>query len=261
MSRRPDISHGITGRQADTARFPDGLNLSFYALDEPERVLAARTEACAALDLQIDHLVAPQQIHGNQVALVGVADRGRGAFDRESALPETDAMITSEPGVVLFVSAADCVPLMFYDPKQKAIGIAHAGWRGTSGHVGVRAVRAMTEAFGTKAGDLRVGIGPSIGPCCYAVGDEVIQILGTSLGAIGGLVAETGDGRLSIDLWQANAIDLVLAGVNPRNIEISGICTACHLDAFFSHRAEHGRTGRFGAFIALKNGAPSASGG
>lgn len=254
LARYEGVVHGITGRCANPVRYPQGLNLSFLTAERPADVVAARQEACAALGLRLEELVAPRQVHGKQVAAVGRADRGRGAFDRESGLAETDALTTDETGVTLFVSAADCVPLLFYDPVRRAIGAAHAGWRGTVAKVAAETVARMAERYGTRPADLVVGIGPSIGPCCYSVGDEVVQEVAVAFGDTGGLVIPAHDGPPRLDLWQANRQALLGAGVRPDNIELAGLCTACHSDRFFSHRAERGRAGRFGAIIAMRGG-------
>ena len=252
LAQYPQVVHGISGRRGDPARRPRGLNLSFFGAERPEEIVAARQEVCAALGLRLEELVAPRQVHGKRVAAVSLADRGRGAFERESALPETDALTTADAGVALFVSAADCVPLLFFDPVVGAIGAAHAGWRGTVAKIAAETVTAMGERYGSRPADLIVGIGPAIGPCCYAVGDEVVEAVAGAFGDTRGLVSPARDGRRHLDLWAANRTALLAAGVRPENIERADICTACRRDIFFSHRAEGGRAGRFGAIIAMR---------
>ena len=162
----------------------------------------------------------------------------------------------------------DCTPIFLYDPRRHAIGLGHAGWRGTMVDLPGAMVRAMTEQFGSDPADLVAAVGPCIGPCCYEVGEEVIAAVEAAFAEADTLlrppteeatpVARRGqesDGRRStdghrfFDLPQANHVNLANAGV--RNIEMSGFCTACRTDLFFSHRAEKGRTGRFGAVFAL----------
>jgi len=180
-----------------------------------------------------------------------------------------DALITRKRGVALTMSTADCVPLLFYDPVTEAIGVAHAGWRGTARGIAAATITAMCEQFGARPADIHVGIGPSIGPCCYEVSEEVRQIfLGQqnfeempTEARLRELVATSasfevihlpGKASLRLDLWETNRKQLLLAGVAPEHIELPDICTGCATERFFSHRAEHGRTGRFPAILALR---------
>jgi hypothetical protein len=155
--------------------------------------------------------------------------------------------------VTLFMSFADCVPILLYDPLRKVVGLAHAGWQGTVNQVAARAVEAMRDCYGSSPADIWTGIGPSIGLHHYEVGPEVVEQVQRSFGAdaAGLLQSFNGGGRsgVNFDLWGANRLALERAGV--RHIEVSGLCTACHLEDWFSHRAEKGTTGRFGALIAL----------
>lgn len=180
-----------------------------------------------------------------------------------------DALITRQRGVALALSTADCVPLLFYDPVTEAIGVAHAGWRGTARGIAAATVAALHERYGVHPADLLVGLGPSIGSCCYEVSEEVRQLfLGRQEFAelpteerFRSLVAESAvfetvelaDGAsLRLDLWETNRRQLLLCGLTPAHIELPEVCTSCSRDRFFSHRAEQGRTGRFPAILALR---------
>jgi YfiH family protein len=159
-------------------------------------------------------------------------------------------MITDRPGAALAMRFADCTPLLFHDPVQGVVGMAHAGWRGTVQGIGAAVVRALSRSFGCKPANIQAGIGPSIGPRRYQVGAEVVEAVRTYFGTTDGLIRrDAADGSAYLDLWAANRLDLERAGVE--QIEVAGICTAEHTDEFYSHRAEHGRTGRFSAVIAL----------
>jgi YfiH family protein len=150
------------------------------------------------------------------------------------------------------------VPLLFYDPRRPAVGVAHAGWRGTVAGMAEATVRAFVENFGTQPSDLRVVIGPSIGPCCYEIGPEVIAAVQERLPTAPALLSRRDGKAAYFDLWKANRDLLVQAGVLDDHIEVSGLCTAHHADTFFSHRATGGATGRFAAVIGLR---PRGSGG
>jgi YfiH family protein len=191
------------------------------------------------------------QIHGNQVQVVKEEDRGKGAFERSSYLCDIDAMVTNLRGICLVTQAADCVPILFYDPARSAIGAAHAGWKGTVAKIPSEVVKTMKSEYGSNPADLIVGIGPSIGPCCYEVGDEVVQQVHGSFGEAEGLFLRSEKFSGSIfNLWEANLRTLVEAGVKKENIEIAGICTKCSNELFFSARA--GDLGRFGAGIMIR---------
>jgi YfiH family protein len=165
-----------------------------------------------------------------------------------TVLPETDALLTKVPGVSLLMRFADCSSVFFFDPVRRVVGIAHAGWRGAA--VGcVRAtVRTMMEQFGCDPADVWAGIGPTIGPCCYEVGPEVVEAVQAACPPRADVVRYT-NGRAHLDLPGAVHAQLQVAGVE--RIEDCGLCTACRVDEFFSHRAERGRTGRFGVAMGL----------
>jgi YfiH family protein len=143
---------------------------------------------------------------------------------------------------------ADCVPILLYDPEHHAIGIAHAGWRGTVAQVLTNTVNAMTETFGTEPRSLRACIGPSIGPCCYEIGSDVQAQVERAFPEHSRLLL-TANGKLHLDLWQANALQLRALGV--KHIQVAGVCTAEHTHDFYSWRRENAKTGRFAALIAL----------
>jgi YfiH family protein len=145
---------------------------------------------------------------------------------------------------------ADCVPILLHDPGKGVIGIAHAGWMGTLRDVAVATVNAMKKNYGSNPADIIAGIGPSIGPDHYEIGADVILQVMQKHGDESELFLKSHQGKIHFNLWEANRVALERAGV--RQIEVSGICTACHTEDWFSHRAEKGRTGRFGALISLQ---------
>jgi YfiH family protein len=212
--------------------------------DDPQAVRRNHELMYAALDLDEACACSVWQIHGADVILASKPVQGR----RWLAL--ADAMITDRPGAALAMRFADCTPLLFHDPVQGVVGMAHAGWRGTVQGIGAAVVRALSRSFGCKPANIQAGIGPSIGPRRYQVGAEVVEAVRTYFGTTDGLIRrDAADGSAYLDLWAANRLDLERAGVE--QIEVAGICTAEHTDEFYSHRAEHGRTGRFSAVIAL----------
>jgi hypothetical protein len=189
-------------------------------------------------------------VHGNKVAVVTKAMRGKGAKDHGSALGGIDAMVTNVPDILLMIQIADCVPLLFYDPMQRVVGAAHAGWRGTVLKIAQNTVDSMVKQYGSDPTHIYVGVGPSIGPCCYEVGREVVHEVIKNLSNSKGLIINR-NGSNYFDLWEASKSQLIGSGIPLSNIEISQICTHCKSDTFFSSRAGKGVTGRFGAGIML----------
>lgn len=269
LSAFPELIHAVSTRRGGVSKPPFAtLNLTWASGDDPQAVEKNHRRLCAALNVRRETLVSPQQVHSAEVRRVGAKDRG-------SFIPGCDALITDESGVALLLRFADCVPILLYDPQRKAIGLAHAGWRGTVAGMAQAAVQAMVEALGSQPGDLVAALGPAIGPCCYQVGPDVAAAVEAAFGADNGLLsspawsAEKPRKRkspslsapsalpltsrpesLHFDLWSANERQLRNAGV--QQIEVAGLCTACHSDEFFSYRAENGRTGHHGALIRLR---------
>ncbi|MBE0465658.1 MAG: peptidoglycan editing factor PgeF [Candidatus Desulforudis sp.] len=226
------------------------LNLGLHVGDEPEAVLTNRTLLCGALGVDAVHLVSCAQVHGTRVAVVGTADRGRGAFDQSRALPATDGLATGTPGVPLVTFYGDCVPLFLFDPVNRAIALAHAGWRGTLGRIGARAVAVLGEKFGTTPAAVLAAVGPAIGPCCYTVGPDVAALFVGEFSSGNRAVLNPEGGRL--DLWSVNRQVLLEAGVRAENIAMARRCTACNPKEFFSHRTSGGKAGRMAAIMALE---------
>lgn len=189
--------------------------------------------------------MACQQVHSTHVAVVTEKDAGKGTLTLADAVPETDGMVTDCRRLPLLISYADCVPILLTDTRTGAVGAVHGGWRGSVGKIVPHALEVMKEAFGTRPQDVAAGIGPSIGPCCYEVSQEVAD----RAGAWPGCLTPHGAGHWMLDLWQLNTLELLEAGVPREQIFRADCCTSCHRDRFFSYRAEKGKTGRLYAVI------------
>jgi polyphenol oxidase len=240
--------HAIFSRRGGVSVAPfDSLNLSVSVPDERERVYANRRRVYGLYGRDTDSVVHAHLVHGADVARVTQADNG-------SWVERVDGLITDQPGCVLTMNFADCAPILLYDPRRKAIGLGHAGWRGAVVDLPGAMVRAMAEHFGSDPADLVAAVGPCIGPCCYEVGEEVIEAVRNTFPAYESLFQPNGrTGTIAsnrhFNLPEANRRNLAAAGV--RTIATANYCTACRTDLFFSHRAEKGKTGRFGAVFAL----------
>jgi len=248
------------------------LNLGFTEWDSRERVLKNRQNFFAALKASDMRVVALRQIHSDIVHVVNSANPGVSAD-----APKGDALITNEPGRMLLVQTADCVPILLTDKKRRAIAAIHSGWRGTLQRVAEKALGRMQMEFGTRPQDVIAALGPSIGPCCFEVGPEVAaefaakfpEARGWFAGPFDSLARGDNDPnwlpwltmrppghqlpepRVHLDLIAANRAILSAVGVPPGNISSSGFCTACRTDLFFSYRRER-ITGRMIAAIGIR---------
>jgi len=248
------VAHGFSTRLGGVSQGAfTSLNLGTHVGDRLEAVMENRRRLCTVLGMNALQIVAAKQVHGDHVHVAAAADCGRGALAYESALEDTDALVTNEPGVPLSTYYADCVPVYFLDPVQRAIGLAHAGWKGTVLQIGRKTLEKMSREFGTKPEDCLVGIAPSIGPCCYEVDERVVEKVKRSFAFWSELVKPQGQGKWRLDLWEANRRQLMEAGVNERNIAVAALCTSCRNGLFFSYRVDGGITGRLGAYLMLKN--------
>ncbi len=239
------VAHAIFTRHGGVSPEPyASLNMSVSTGDTRENVRRNVALAFAALGRDPASKADLWQVHSARVV---VAEAPNGPRDHQG---QADALITDRPEVSLVLRFADCLPIMLYDPRRPAVGVIHAGWRGSLQKVVAAAVEAMSERYGSRPADLIAGIGPGVGPCHYAVGPEVVaQTRAAFNGTAERLLVER-DGRSYLDLWAANRVALERAGVE--QIEAAEMCTVCNSQDFFSHRATGGLTGRFGGLIGLR---------
>jgi YfiH family protein len=270
----PWLVHGFSTRLGGSSRVYGGnaLNLGFTRHDPRAAVEKNRTAFLKALEALDGErrprpLITLRQIHSDLIHCV-------------RALPESplagDGLVTDRPGLLLAVQTADCLPVVLIDSRRHAVGVFHAGWRGTVKRIVEKGVGEMRRWFGTSPRDVRAAIGPGIHGCCYQVGEEVRACFESQFAYAAELFHETkesdvirdkypllfltarapGHSELPVgiflDLVAANRRQLVDAGVPVRNIEASPLCTACRPDLLFSHRAERGITGRMMAVVGIR---------
>lgn len=254
LSKFDSIIHFISTRKSGFSAPPvDGLNISFLVGDDPHVVLRNRQTLAAKVGIPLQYFTFAKQVHGDRIAIVSDSMRGLGSTSQDTAIDDTDAMVTDQPDICLTVFAADCVPILFYDPNRNVIAAAHAGSQGTMKSISRKVVEVMQSHFGCLPKDILAGIGPSIGSCCYQVGPEIVSRVHSEFGDTDGFITNiTEDGRGYLDLWSLNRHQLLSAGLQEDNIEVARICTCCHTETLFSHRKE-GHTGRFCAGITLRN--------
>jgi YfiH family protein len=241
----PQLKHGVFTRHGGASPAPwASLNLGGNVGDSAAAVRENHQRMYAASGVNGARVCTVWQVHGVDTLIVRGPVRGR------RWLAQADAIVTDQPDTPLTMRFADCTPILFFDPVRGAIGMAHAGWRGTVRGMCARVVETMQQAYGSNPADIEAAIGPAIGPDRFQVGEEVVTAVREYFGTTDGLMKrDPADGTAYVDLWAANRLDLERAGVT--KIEVAGICTAERTDEFFSHRAEKGRTGRFGAVLSL----------
>lgn len=248
------VAHGFSTRHGGVSQgVYSTMNLGFFKEPSREVVFENFSRFTSAIGVTMESLVFSNQIHETVVRQVGLADCGKG-LSGPSDIKGVDGLMTNEPGVTLTTFYADCVPLFFVDPKNKAIALSHAGWRGTVKGIGPITVRKMAEAFGSKPEDLLIGIGPSIGGCCYEVTKEVIEEFQKVLdcGIIDKIARRVDQTHWMMDLWAANRYLLIEAGVQEEQIVTTDLCTKCHSDDFYSHRVMGVERGSLSGMLALK---------
>ena len=253
LSKHKGIRHFVSTRTGGFSNSPyNSLNLALHVGDDPDKVLKNRKRLAQAIGIPLDQFTIAKQVHSGNVKVISDKLIGSGSTDEENAIENADAMVTDVPGICLIILVADCVPMLFFDPARNVIAAAHAGWRGTLQSIALHTVRTMEKDFGCSPQDILVGMGPSIGPCCYEVGPEVIAQVKALLSSRQEYIRhESKDGKGYLDLQKANRDQLVEAGIRRKNIETANQCTSHNAHIFFSYRHQHGETGRFGAGICM----------
>ena len=237
--------HAIFTRRGGVSPEPWGsLNVGGTVGDDLTRVRENRLLSFKALGCPPESIFDVWQVHSADVVC---ANAPRPA---DESLRQADIILTDKTNVSLFMRFADCVPILVYDPHNAVIGVAHAGWMGTLRDVASRTIQTMHKTYGSNPTDIIACIGPSIGPDHYEVGADVILQVMQKFGDDSDQFLLSNNGKIHFDLWKTNKFLLERAGVG--KVDVAGICTACHTDDWFSHRAEKGRTGRFGALISLQ---------
>lgn len=252
------VSHLFTTRLGGVSEgYFASMNVSYTRGDRKEAVDENFRRIAQLLDRTTADFVLSDQTHTTNIRTVTERDRGKGIL-RERDYHDVDGLITNVPGIVLTAFYADCVPLYFVDPAHKAIGLSHAGWRGTVGGIGKRTIARMQEEFGSDPKEMIAAIGPSICQDCYEVGEDVAEQFVNSLSDEGSVkralryTGETEEGKkYRLNLWSVNYDLMLEAGMLPEHICITDICTCCNADYLFSHRASKGKRGNLGAFLSI----------
>jgi len=230
----------------------ESMNLHFRG-DKQENVIENFKIICSAIDVDYRNVVFSKQIHSDNIYTVSKKDQGKGLL-RESDINDADGLITNEKDVVLVTFYADCVPVYFLDPVLKVIAMTHSGWRGTVKQIAAKAVLEMEKDYGSERKNILVGIGPSIGKCCFEVDYPVVAEFEKNIEFSNEFIFKDNDkkGKYKIDLRGIIQETLVSVGIFQRNIENADICTKCNPDLFFSHRNMGEERGSLAGIISLK---------
>jgi polyphenol oxidase len=249
MQLEPNLKVGFTSRNGGVSKgYYSTNNFGLHVSDNDEDVITNRNKLSMSLDIPIEKWVSGEQVHGTSIHNVKLADAGKGAKSVETSLKSIDGLLTNEKGILCTAFFADCVPLFFFDPVTKYIGIAHAGWKGTVGRI----AEVMTNQFvelGTDLQDLRVAIGPCITKSNYEIDDYVKDRIPEEYREK--VLTPVGNQHYLLDLKQLNVEILVQSGVFRSNIDVTNYCTFRDKDLFFSHRRDEGKTGRMLGFIGF----------
>ena len=242
------LIHGFFTRHGGISPAPwASLNQGGTNGDARPNVVENRRRMFEVFDLPVESIFDSWQVHGREVL---AADQPR---KLDAPHQKADAILTDRKEITLVMRFADCVPILLFDPVKRATGIVHAGWQGTVQRAAAAAVEAMHSRYGSRPADILAGIGPSICVQHYEIsrGPEVIDAVHQTFGGNADTVLSRLNGSVHLDLWKANRIVLEDCGV--RQIETTGLCTACHNEDWFSHRAEKGKTGRYGVLLSMRN--------
>ena len=272
--------HGFSTRRGGLSRAycaedsPGELNLGFTTADNPETVAENRRLLAEAITGSRDTPLIPvRQIHSSVVRFAGGSE---GACAQPRQPSKGDGLMTNTAGLLLAVQTADCIPVLVADRKRRVVAAFHAGWRGTVKRIVESGVGRMRLEFGSRPEDMIAAVGPGIGACCYAVGEEVFSSFESQFTYFADLFCEVYDSdpvrtrypmlfltqrapghspigpSLHLDLIDANRRQLLAAGLTARNIKVVGGCTGCRRDLFFSHRSSKGHAGRMMAVIGIR---------
>lgn len=244
------ITHCFTTRRGGVSKNEyESLNMAFNKSDDRKNVEENYRRVANTLNLDIKNMVFSNQVHDNKIRVVTESDRGKGIV-RESDIVGFDGLVTNSKEVVLVTFYADCVPVFLFDPIKEVISIAHSGWRSTMKEISKEAVRKMNEVYSCNPQDILVSVGPSIGKCCFEVGDEVYDDFNSNIDW-STKYSEKINGKWYFDLPAIIKRSLMSEGVMEDNITLCGICTKCNKDIFFSHRGDKGRTGTLAGIMKI----------
>ncbi len=247
------VTHGFSTRQGGISRgVYSSMNFWFNCEDNPAHVQENFRRYTAALDVELERAVLTHQTHETRIRMITEKDVGKG-FAVPRDYERIDGLMTNIKGIPLMTFHADCIPIYLTDPENRAIGLAHAGWRGTVNQIAVEIVERMRSAYGTRPENVIAGIGPSIGQCCFKIHDDVHNQFLELLPFTKKMFLKPNSRQWSISLQDVTRILLHGTGIPMDSIFLADICTCCHHQLFFSHRVHGTERGTMGALIQLND--------
>lgn len=238
-----DLLHAVTNKSTD---HPCHFSLALHTGENEEEIIQNRNSIATLLKSDKDlHFIVANQTHSDHIKIISKKET-KGWESLENAIEDCDALITNEKDMVLTILTADCVPVLLYDSEKKVVAAVHAGWKGTKAKIVAKTVEKMNEMYGCEPENIIAGIAPSIGSCCYEVGEDVAKhFFDTPKGYV------QVEDKYMLDLPYINKYQLLEVGLREENIEMSDVCTACEVDRYFSYRKEQGCSGRFMSMIGM----------
>jgi YfiH family protein len=238
-----DLLHAVTNKSMD---FSYNFSLALHTGENEEEIIKNRSVIAAFLKSDKDlHFIVANQTHSDNIRIISKKET-KGWKSVEDAIEDCDALITNAKEIVLTILTADCVPMLLYDHEKRVVAAVHAGWKGTKAKIAVKTVYKMKEVYGCEPKNIIAAVAPSIGPCCYEVGEDVAKYFFDTPSGF----QKAGE-KYMLDLPFINKKQLLDVGLIEENIEMSNVCTACEVDRYFSYRREQGCSGRFMSMIGL----------
>ena len=246
----PQITCITSTRLGGVSQSPfHSLNLSTRVGDDENNVNENRLRLCRAMEIEPEMVTQAQLVHGNNIEII--TESLPSSFSYK--FPETDGLVTNSVNRSLFIPVADCAAVAFFDPQKRVIGMLHSGWKGVVNRINQKMIETMQITYGSDPSDILVGVSPCLGPCCYEVHQDFISTFTEAFPtkAQDFFLPQTDD-SIHFDMWSAIRWQLEESGILPEHVEGPTLCTACHVDEFYSHRKERGKTGRFASIIVLR---------
>lgn len=249
----PNLVVGFTLRTGGESIAPfASQNMGLHVGDDPSAVIRNREALSNRLQIPFDGWTCADQVHGNHVERISLEQRGAGRQTLADCIRDTDGLHTNEAGLLLTSFYADCVPLYFFAPEKRAIGLAHAGWKGTVSRIAEEMIRAFQHEYGCSVEEIHVAIGPSIRGCCYEVDERIITEVKKASDNWQECITDLSNGKYLLDLAEVNQSILIACGLKQEQIMRSHWCTSCHPELFYSYRKEGGKTGRMASFMGWR---------
>nr|WP_312577274.1 peptidoglycan editing factor PgeF [Sedimentibacter sp.] len=246
-----DLFHCFTTRLGGVSEgCYESMNLGMRTDDKVENIYKNYEILADSLSINLRDMVKAYQTHTSNIRYVTEDDKGK-IYDETPGYKDVDGLITDKQNIILSTSHADCTPIFFYDPVRRVIGMAHAGWRGTVKNIAGNMIQKFAEDFNSNPKDIIAVIGPSLGQCCFEVDKDVAEIILSTNKDYEEFMEIKGI-KYHFDLWAINKYILLSQGLKSENIEISGLCTKCNNDLFFSHRGQKGKRGLMSGIIMMK---------